>query len=91
MPPLTHFHILNNVFLSRFFSQVLENSLLSVRGIVSFTVDMGKSRAIVRARNGVSVHKLVQAVASTSILEAAQVVRFISVHCRFYSCSGVSI
>jgi hypothetical protein len=55
--------------------QVLENALLSIRGIVSFTVDMGKSRAIVRARNGVSVHRLVQAVAATSILEAAQVVR----------------
>eukprot|EP00041_Stephanoeca_diplocostata_P000302 m.14196 g.14196 ORF g.14196 m.14196 type:complete len:293 (+) comp10329_c0_seq2:124-1002(+) len=55
--------------------KVLEDALLHTKGIVSFTIDMVKSRAAIRARNETTVEQLCQAVRDTKLLDAQQVVK----------------
>eukprot|EP00729_Bicosta_minor_P019797 gene19797-9674_t len=54
---------------------VLENQLLTVKGVVSFTLDMSQSRVTVRVRTTVTAEKLCTAVADSQTLSAQQVVK----------------
>jgi len=55
--------------------KVLENQLLTVKGVVSFTLDMSQSRVTVRVRTTVTAEKLCTAVADSQTLSAQQVVK----------------
>lgn len=54
---------------------LVEEELLSVKGIISFTFDMKASRVVVRSRNEVTVEALCAAVAHTKTMTASQVVK----------------
>lgn len=53
----------------------MEEELLTVNGIISFTFDMKASRVLVRSRNEVTVESLCAAVSRTKIMTASQVVK----------------
>ena len=53
----------------------MEDQLLNVKGVVSFTFDMTKGRVVVRARNEVAPEALCTAINATKIMSAQQVVR----------------
>ena len=55
--------------------RVCEEKLLSVRGMVSFTFDMAKSRCIVRARPDTTAEIICQTINKTKVLSAQQIVK----------------
>ncbi|CDQ73944.1 unnamed protein product [Oncorhynchus mykiss] len=52
-----------------------EESLLKIRGVISFTFQMGIKRCIVRIRSDLKAEALGSAIASTEVMKAQQVVR----------------
>lgn len=55
--------------------KMIEEKLLGVKGVVSFTFDMEMTRVIIRARMAVTAEMLCKCIASTKVMEASQIVR----------------
>jgi len=55
--------------------KVVEDTLLGVNGIISFTIDMAKTRVSIRAMGSVQVEAICTAIKNTKILDASQVVK----------------
>ncbi|KJE88915.1 armadillo repeat-containing protein 1 [Capsaspora owczarzaki ATCC 30864] len=55
--------------------RLAEDKLLKVPGVISFTFDMAKARATIRARNDIRVDRICHAIASTKVLSAKQVIK----------------
>lgn len=53
----------------------MEDELLKIRGVVSFTFDMTKGRVVVRARNEVTPEALCATINNTKSMSAQQVVK----------------
>ncbi|XP_003386895.1 PREDICTED: armadillo repeat-containing protein 1-like [Amphimedon queenslandica] len=54
---------------------IVEDSLLTVKGVVSFTIDIGRQRCTVRLRSDLKPELLCEAINGTGILLAQQVVK----------------
>jgi armadillo repeat-containing protein 1 len=55
--------------------KLLENQLLTVKGVISFTMDMSMSRVTVRIRSSVTAQTLCEAIADSQTLTAQEVVK----------------
>ncbi|XP_028407368.1 armadillo repeat-containing protein 1-like [Dendronephthya gigantea] len=55
--------------------RLCEEQLLTVRGMVSFTFDLAKSRCIVRARPETTAETICMAISKTKVLSAQQIVK----------------
>ena len=55
--------------------KLCEQELLRVKGVISFTFDMSKSRCTIRCRTELAAEELCTAVNKTKVLTAEQVVR----------------
>ncbi|XP_046857006.1 armadillo repeat-containing protein 1-like [Xenia sp. Carnegie-2017] len=60
---------------SQITKRICEEQLLTVRGLVSFTFDMTKSRCIVRARPETTAETICQTINKTKLLTAQQIVK----------------
>lgn len=54
---------------------VLERELLKMKGVVSFTIDMGKARVAIRALSTLSVEMITGGIQRTKLLSAQQIVK----------------
>eukprot|EP00040_Diaphanoeca_grandis_P018707 m.98396 g.98396 ORF g.98396 m.98396 type:complete len:295 (-) comp27062_c0_seq1:145-1029(-) len=55
--------------------KVVEETLLGMQGIISFTIDMAKTRVSIRAMGTLSVESICTAIRNTKILDASQVLK----------------
>lgn len=55
--------------------RICEEQLLTVKGMISFTFDMAKSRCIVRTRSDTSAESICNAISKTKVLSAQQIVK----------------
>ena len=66
---------MSSFFTFQITKRICEEQLLTVRGLVSFTFDMTKSRCIVRARPDTTAEIICQTVNKTKVLSAQQIVK----------------
>ena len=63
------------LFLLQITKRICEEQLLTIRGMVSFTFDMAKSRCIVRARPDTTAETICQTINKAKVLSAQQIVK----------------